>query len=132
MAEGETSAYKPYAPARRPGGKPDEAPKYRVLVHRQHFGRYERLTEVVGLTQAQRFHDHVSQTPGAKPEGVHMTMLRGKAGKPHEDGFSRTLHWRMPGSGARVDYQYNAKYTGGAEGDPHAIVRIIAVSLGSH
>lgn len=127
-----SSAYKPYTSTSRPGGKPDYTPAFRVLVHRKHAGRWDELADRIGLEQAQRFYDHVAQTPGVVPEGVRVNILKGRAGKPQEDGFSRTVHWRVPGSAARIDYQYNATYTGGAEGDPHGVVRILAISYTSH
>lgn len=43
------SAYQPLRPARRPGGKPDGAPAYRVLVHRRFFDKWQELPERVGL-----------------------------------------------------------------------------------
>jgi hypothetical protein len=126
------SAYKPYTNTRRPGGKPDYEPQYRVLVHRQHEARWDELTERVGIEQAQRLYDHLATTPGQPPGGPKVNILRGAAGRPQEPGFSRTVHWRVPGSAARIDYQYHDRYTGGSKGDPHPIVRIIAVSFSSH
>jgi hypothetical protein len=128
----ETSAYRPYTSVRRPGGSPDEQPAFRVLVHRRHEARWEELADRIGLEQAQRFYDHVSQTPGAPAEGIRVSVLRGTAGKPKEAGFSQTIHWRVPGRAARLDYQYNSDYRGGREGDAHAVVRILAISFSSH
>jgi hypothetical protein len=131
-AGAETSAYKPYTNTRRPGGKPDYEPKYRVLVHRKHQSRWDELAVRIGLDQAQRFYDHVAQHPGEAPEGIKVNILKGKAGKPEELGFSRTVHWRVHGSAARLDYQYNENYAGGRDGDPHGVVRVIAISYSSH
>ncbi|MGH2822629.1 MAG: hypothetical protein ACRDLY_06300 [Thermoleophilaceae bacterium] len=128
----ETSAYKPYTSARRPGGPPESRPGFRILVHRKHEARWNELVDRVGLEQAQRFYDHVCQTPGAPAEGIRVTPLRGRAGRPQEPGFSQTLHWRVPGRAARIDYQYNAAYRGGRKGDPHPVVRIIAINFSSH
>lgn len=128
----DTSAYKPYTSTRRPGGSPEDRPLFRVLVHRKHEERWNELADRVGLDQAPRFYDHVSRTPGTPPEGVNVSRLRGRAGKPHEVGFSSTLHWRVPGRAARIDYQYNPEYRGGQRGDPHPVVRIIAISFSSH
>ncbi|HYM53748.1 MAG TPA: hypothetical protein VES97_00185, partial [Solirubrobacteraceae bacterium] len=55
-----SSAYRPYTNIRRPGGKPDYKPKYRVLVHRRHEGRWGELAERIGLAQAQRIYDHLA------------------------------------------------------------------------
>ena len=46
------SAYNPMEPARSPGGKPLEKPKYRVLVHRKYAAAWEQIVERVGLKQA--------------------------------------------------------------------------------
>lgn len=128
----EASAYSPYTNTRRPGGKPDYEPTFRVLVHQRHAARWEQLAERIGLEQAQRFYDHVAQNPGAPAAGIRMNILRGSAGNPEEQGFSKTVHWRVPGSGARLNYQYHSRYTGGRDGDEHAVVRVIAISFGSH
>lgn len=128
----DTSVYKPYTNTRRPGGKPDYEPRFRVLVHNRHQHRWDELEDRIGLDQAQRFYDHVAQHPGEPAEGIRMNVLRGKAGKPDEEGFSRTVHWRVPGSAARLDYQYDAEYSGGGEGDEHAVVRVIAIAFSSH
>lgn len=127
-----TSAYRPYTNARRPGGRPDYEPTFRVLVHRKHEERWHELAQRVGLEQAQRFFDHVAMTPGEPAEGVSVTVLKGSAGRPHEPGFSQTRHWRVPGQAARLDYQFNGSYEGGKTGDPHAVVRVIAISYSSH
>jgi hypothetical protein len=52
------SAYQPYEPARRPGGRPAAKPGYRVLVHRKFADLWTALPERVGLTAAQHFYDH--------------------------------------------------------------------------
>ena len=49
------SAYNPMEPARSPGGKPLEKPKYRVLVHRKYAAAWEQIVERVGLKQARQF-----------------------------------------------------------------------------
>jgi hypothetical protein len=126
----ETSAYKPNTNVRRPGGSPDYEPVYRVLVHRKHEARWLSLTDHIPLAQAQRFYDHVSRTPGAPAEGIKLTPLRGSAGQA-KDGWSRVLHWRVPGSAARLDYVYRDDYVG-VKGDPHPVVQIRAINLSSH
>lgn len=126
-----TSAYRPHTPARRPGGRPLTAPRYRVLVHRRFLRHYEQLVERVGLQQAQQFWDHVSREPG-KPLGIAQTsFLKGKAGKPQGPGWSRTVHYEVTGC-ARIDYQYRNDYQTGPEGDPHAVVAILTISYSSH
>lgn len=121
-------AYRPYQPTRRPGGKPAEKPPYRVLVHRKFAHLWEALPGRVGLANAQQFYDHVARTPG-QPATINRTgLLRGKAGEPMAPGFSRTIHYEISGAG-RIDYQYHDAYTGGGEGDPHAVVFIRAINL---
>jgi hypothetical protein len=72
-----TSAYDPLAPARRPGGRPDRKPKYRVLFHKRFRNHYEQLVTMVGLQQAQQFWDHVSAKPRSKvPSGADVLPQR--------------------------------------------------------
>src|SRR3546814_7658402 len=94
-------AYRPFAPGRRPGGKPPAKPKFRVLVHHQFLDRWNGLVDAVGLESAQQFYDHVSQNPGQIPAVNTSGILRGKAARPREDGFSRTVHYEI--SGARSE-----------------------------
>jgi hypothetical protein len=126
----DTSAYKPNTNVRRPGGSPEYAPTYRVLVHRKHEDRWLSLADHIPLAQAQQFYDHVSQTPGKPAERVHLTCLRGKAGEA-KDGWSRVFHWRVPGSATRLDYVYRDDYVG-IRGDPHPVVQIRAINFSSH
>ncbi|RBQ21876.1 hypothetical protein DP939_04165 [Spongiactinospora rosea] len=125
------SAYDPHRPARRPGGRPEEAPRYRVLVHRQYLGHWGELVERVGLKQAQQFWDHVSRTPGSPDPIASISLLKGRAGRPKGEGWSRTFHYRVSSS-ARIDYQYCDAYTTGPEGDPHPVVVILTVNYSSH
>jgi hypothetical protein len=45
--------------------------------------------------------------------------MRGKHADPKAPGFSKTVHYEITGAG-RIDYQWNATYTGEASGDPTA------------
>jgi len=124
------SAYQPFGPARRPGGRPVAKPRYGVLVHRKFAEVWSSLPARVGLAAARQFYDHVASTPG-QPAAVNRTgILRGKAGEPMAPGFSRTVHYEISGAG-RIDYQYNAAYPA-ARGDPHPVVCIRAINLSSH
>ncbi len=126
-----SSAYQPFVPAARPGGRPTERPAYRVLVHRQFKELWDELPVRVGLESAQQFYDHVAATPGAIPRVGTSRILRGRAGRPIQEGFSRTIHYEISGAG-RIDYQFNDAFQGGARGDPHRVVVILTISLGSH
>ncbi len=126
-----TSAYRPFAPTRRPGGKPDKKPPFRVLVHNRQAALWRDLPSRVGVRSAQQFYDHVAHTPGEKPPINATTILRGSTGKPKAPGFSRTVHYEISGAG-RIDFQYNSKFTGGAKGDPHGVVFILTIDLSSH
>lgn len=125
------SAYQPFGPARRPGNKPEDKPLYRVLVHRQYAELWAELPQRVGLESAQQCYDHLSRSPGM-PSPINRTIvLAGRAGRPIDEGFSRTIHYEISGAG-RINYQYNDAYTGGAEGDPHRVVFILTIDLSSH
>ncbi|MBC7459885.1 MAG: hypothetical protein H7287_00845 [Thermoleophilia bacterium] len=124
-------AYRPFVPGRRPGGRPDEAPRYRVVVHHKFANRWDELPGVVGLESAQQFYDHVATTPGAPPRINTSTVLRGQAGKPRDEGFSRTIHYEISGAG-RINYQHCANYRTSADGDAHAVVFILTIDLTSH
>jgi len=126
-----TSAYDPLAPARRPGGRPDGKPKYRVLVHKRFRNHYDQLVAMVGLQQAQQFWDHVSASPGAPCPVASTRPLKGKAGKPNGPGWSRTVHYEVTGS-ARIDYQFNDNYSTSADGDRHPVVAILTINFSSH
>ncbi len=100
-------------------------------MHRKFREDWDELPDRVGLESARQFYDHVSQTPGRPPDVGTTTVLKGTAGKPTEDGFSRTIHYEISGAG-RIDFQYHDAYTGGAGGDPHAVVRILTIAHSSH
>jgi hypothetical protein len=79
---------------------------------------------------AQRFYDHVTESPGAPPDTKTSTVLKGRAGRPLQSGFSRTIHYEVSGAG-RIDYQYNDAYVG-QRGDPHPVVFVFAIDVSSH
>jgi hypothetical protein len=122
-------SYRPYAPAQRPG-KPDAKPPFRVLVHHQFLDIWSELEKTVGLESVQQFWDHVAFTPGSIPPINRSSILKGKAGRPQEPGFSKTIHYEISGAG-RINYQWNPAYVG-SKGDPHGVVWILTITLGSH
>ena len=124
-------AYQPLVPAARPGGKPSVKPKYRVLVHRKFRNHWRELVDRVGIQGAQQFWAHVSETPGSKSALASITILRGKAGRPKGDGWSRTHHYEVSGAG-RIDYQYHNEFVGPTNGDKHRVVAILTISYSSH
>ena len=131
MPASASSAYQPFRPARRPGGSPRAKPTYRILVHRQYKALWDQLADRVGLENARQFCDHVANTPEQAPAVGRATILRGKAGRPREEGFSRTIHYEISGAG-RIDYQYHPAFIGGARGDPHLVAFILTIGLSSH
>jgi hypothetical protein len=100
-------------------------------VHRHYKELWDQLPGRVGLESAQQFYDHVAHAPGRPAAVGRTTMLAGKAGRPTGEGFSRTVHYEISGPG-RIDFQFNDAYRGGAEGDPHPVVRILTIDLSSH
>lgn len=125
------SAYQPFEPARRPGGRPNDKPAWRVLVHRKYRNQWNDLASRVGTQQAQQFWDHVAQTPNKAPDVGTSTILRGKIGQPIGPGWSRTVHYEITGAG-RINYQYNAAYRVSSDADAHPVVIIRTIELGSH
>ena len=84
----------------------------------------------MGLQAAQQFYDHIAASPGQVPAVGTTTILKGSLGKPFALGFSRTIHYEISGAG-RIDYQYHDAYVG-TQGDPHPVVFILRIDLGSH
>jgi hypothetical protein len=101
------------------------------LVHHQYLATWNQLVGRVGLTNAQQFWDHVAMTPGQPPRVGSSTVMKGKHAAAKWPGYSKTIHYEISGAG-RIDYQYNPAATEGARGDPHGVVRILTIDLGSH
>lgn len=101
-----------------------------MLVHRQFAHLWDQLPDRVGLAAAQQFYDHVANSPGRIPPVGTATILKGSLGAPISEGFSRTVHYEISGAG-RIDFQYNDAYVG-KQGDPHPIIFILRIGLGSH
>jgi hypothetical protein len=100
-------------------------------VHRQFLKLWNDLPERAGLENAQQFWDHVAQTPGAPPRVGTSSVMKGKYGAPKWPGYSRTIHYEITGAG-RIDYQFSQQTAEGARGDPHGVVKILSIDLGSH
>jgi hypothetical protein len=124
-------AYRPFVPARAPGGRPDQKPAFRVLVHRQYLDAWNSLADNVGHTSARQFWDHVSMTPGFPPSVGTSTVLRGKHHRAKWPEYSQTIHYEISGAG-RIDYQYASASKEGSRRDPHAVVKILTIDLTSH
>lgn len=94
----------------------------------QRTGRSFRSTSV---ESAQQLYDHVASTPGRPPAINRTTVLRGRAGRPVVPGCSRTIHYGIS-EAARIDYPYADEFRGGRDGDPHPVVLVLTIRLGSH
>jgi hypothetical protein len=125
------SAYRPYVAARRPGGRPPVKPLFRVLVHRQFLDIWNELPTRVGVANAQQFWDHVAMTPGQPPKVGTSSIMKGKHAAPKWPGYSKTIHYEITGAG-RGDYQFNPSAAEGVRGDPHGVVKVLTIDLGSH
>jgi hypothetical protein len=122
-------AYKPYGPLRRPAGKPDAQPAYRVLIHERQIERWERMVVEIGEESATQCWDHLAFAAASVPSINSASILKGKQYAATADGFSRVIHYRT-GSAWRVDYRIHNEYRAG-KGDPHQIVVILFVGRSS-
>ncbi len=125
-----TSRYVPYQRARRPGGRPDQKPLWRVLVHRKCADGWDELVQRVGLQSAQRTWDHLAMQPDRPPDIGQCTKLRGMDAYA-KDGWSPIYHYEAS-SMVRLDYQYHAGYQTGSDSDPHPVVRVLRIEFSSH
>lgn len=99
-------------------------------MHRRFLALWEQLPDRAGIQAAQQFYDHAASSPGHAPSVGSTTILKGSLGKPLAPGFSRTVHYEISGAG-RIDYQHHDAYVG-KTGDPHPVVFILRIDLGSH
>lgn len=99
-------------------------------MHGQYAGAWQDLADRAGLENAQQFYDHITQTPDQHPKVGTSGMLRGNHNKG-KNGWSRRVHYEITGAG-RIDYEYHATYKTSADGDEHAVVRILVINLSSH
>lgn len=121
------SAYKPYEPARRPGGKPDDAPTYRLVVHRKYAADWEALAGVVGAQNAQRAWDHLANHPGQTPQLGQCSKLKGMA-KFATGGWSAIYHYEAS-SAARINYQFHQGHVATEGQEPVPVTRILSIDL---
>jgi len=101
------------------------------LIHRKYRHHWDELVGRVGLQQAQELWDHLAQDPANPPPTAATCFLKGKAGKPRAEGWSRTVHYEVT-SKARVNYQYCDRFFTTPEADPHPIVAILTIDYSSH
>lgn len=101
-----------------------------MLVHRQFEQLWRQLPDRVGLEASQQFFDHIANRPGLVASVGATTILKGSLGRPIAEGFSRTVHYEISGAG-RLDFQYNDAYVG-LQGDPHPVVFVLRIDMGSH
>lgn len=85
----------------------------------------------VGMQQAQELWDHLANHANQMPATANTCFLRGKAGRPQGDGWSRTIHYEVT-SKVRVDYQYHEEYRTRPGGDPHPVVAVLTINFTSH
>lgn len=130
MTRPKPGAYRPFVSARAPEGRPESAPPWRLLVHRQYADAWESLADRVGLENAQQFYDHITHSPDQHPKVGTSGLLRGNHNKG-KDGWSRRVHYEITGAG-RIDYEYHGTYKTRADGDEHPVVRILVINFGSH
>lgn len=123
-------AYRPYVAARRPGGNPENKPAWRVVVHHKFLTLWNDLVVRCGLQQAQQLWDYLAFQPDKPSPYGNVSLMKGKHMRG-KDGWSGVRHYEITGAG-RVDFQHNPRFTNGAQGDEHSVVRIIGIDLSSH
>lgn len=130
-SEPQPKAYRPFQSARKPGGKPDVQPEWRVLVHRKHAAAWSNLVERFGQTNADELWDHLTTSPDRPPRLGTVTPMRGKLGKALNDGTSRVYHYEISGAG-RVDYRFHPSFSSAPDREPHPTVFIVSIDHRSH
>jgi hypothetical protein len=89
------------------------------------------MVDRVGLESARELWDHLAATPGECPPVNGSCILKGRAGRPRGEGWSRTVHYELS-SKARVNYQFHDRFSDGAMGDEHPVVAILTIDYTSH
>lgn len=123
-------AYSPLITTGRPGGKPTQRPRFRVLINKSDWKQWTDMLDQVGMQSGQRLWDHLAFRADRPPEVGKVTRLKGRHMKG-QDGWSGVHHYEVSGAG-RVDFQFHPAFTEGKAGDPHPVVRIIRISMSSH
>lgn len=94
-------AYAPFVAARYPApGRPAEKPRWRVLVHRKHVERWNRILDVCGESNARELWDHLTSRPDRTPLLGSVTPMKGRRYGPTEDGMSRCTTTSSPAAHA--------------------------------
>jgi hypothetical protein len=101
-----------------------------VIVHHKHVRAWNRILDMCGESNAGELWYHLTTQPDQPPRLGTVTMMKGGHKAATADGMSRVHHYEITGGG-RVDYRYNREYVA-SQGDPHPVVQIISVDLGSH
>lgn len=125
------SAYRPFVSARYFGpGRPPETPQWRVLVHRKHVETWDSIPARCGESNARELWEHLTTAPNEKPRLGTVSKMKGRQFAATGDGMSAVYHYEITGAG-RVDYRYKREFVA-HRGDPHPVVQIVSIDLGSH
>jgi len=124
MTEPSPGAYAPYQALRRPGGPPDQSPRFRVLVHKRYADAWTALSKRgISEESLQQCWDHLAFSASRIARINSTTKLRGRKFAATQDGRSAVIHYRISKE-MRLDYRVHPEYTGGTQGDPHPVVFI--------
>lgn len=124
-------AYAPLVPLGRPGGKPAQAPKFRVLLKRRDWEMWQKLIDEAGLENAQQLWDHMAHRADLPPQLGKCLKMRGGHVGPTADKWSAVHHYSVTGPG-RVNYRFHTTFKGGSARQQHKVVKIVSIELGSH
>ena len=100
-------------------------------MHREYLDAWKTLAERVGIESARQFWDHAAHAPGSVPRVGRSSVMKGKHNEGKWPGYSKTINYEITDAG-RIDYQYCDGSREGGLGDPHPVVKILTIDLGSH
>ena len=123
-------AYDPYITIASPDGKPSTKPRFRILMSKRLWKAWENAIGQAGDKNVQQLWNHLAYRPDKLPLLGSVTRLKGGQARG-KDGWSDVHHYEITGAG-RIDYQFHRQYTGGTQGDAHAVVKIIRIDMSSH